>query len=116
MQLARAFFTACAQTPLFYRRRDCLKPLLEEKNDPRAKAAAFLDCLQMLLRDALLAPYGSKLSACSSGWDGFVQVCEKTDREALTRAIAAAEEAAKSVRLGYNTGYTLRQLCLDLLL
>ena len=116
MQLAKSFFEVCVRSPLFYSRRDGIKPLLEEKNDPRAKAAAFLTCLQMLLRDALLLPYGAELSAAGKGWDGFPDLCANTDKEKLMRAIAAAEDAGRSVRLGYNTGYTLKKLCLDLLL
>ncbi|MBP5750621.1 MAG: hypothetical protein J6X24_07510 [Firmicutes bacterium] len=114
LKLAREFFALCAQRPLFFPRRDCLKPLLEEKNDPRGKASAFLSCLQMLLRDALLFPYGTKPSPFSDGWNEFGLVCEKMDRDALDRAIAAVEDAGRSVRLGYNTGYTLKKLCLDL--
>ena len=114
LKLARDFLAVCAQRPLFFPRRDCLKPLLEEKNDPRTKASAFLSCLQMLLRDALLHPYGAKPSPLSDGWDAFDTICEKMDRDALNRAIAAAEEAGRSIRLGYNTGYTLKKLCLHL--
>ena len=113
-ETAREFFALVADGALFYHRRDCLKPILDDKNDPRAKASAFLSCLQDLLRDALLAPYGAERSALSSGWDRFEELCAKMDREMLERAVSAVEEAGRSVRLGYNTGYTLKKLCLDL--
>jgi hypothetical protein len=114
VELARAFFTLCAGRSLFYQKRDCLKPVLEEKNDPRAKAASFLECLLMLLRDALLSPYAPDRSPVSRGWDAFEEVCARMDPEKLIDSIHAVEEAIRSVRLGYNTGYTLKKLCLDL--
>ena len=38
-------------------------------------------------------------------------ICDKYV-PALERAGKAAEEAGRSLKLGYNTGYTLRKLCL----
>ena len=102
LSLAWAFLETCAQSPLFYRRRDAMKPVLEEKAKPREKAAEFLQTLELLLREALLAPYGQGTSALNM------------EQEALLRAAAAVEEASRCIRLGYNTGYTLRQLCLSI--
>ena len=102
LALAQAFLETCVQSPLFYRRRDQLRPLLEEKARPREKAADFLQTLELLLRNALLAPYGQGASSLDM------------DQEALLRAVAAVEEAGRCIRLGYNTGYTLKQLCLSI--
>lgn len=112
--LAKEFFAVCVQSKLFYRRRDCLKPLLEEKAKPREKAEAFLQALESVLREALLAPYGQTRSALCEDWPLFEELCAQLDPDAVDRAVTAAEEAVRCLKLGYNTGYTLKQLCLSL--
>ena len=112
--VARDFFRLFAEKSLFYRKRDCVKPILEEKNDPRGKALSFLQALQLLSRDALLSPYGAQKSPLSADWALFGELCDKIDPQAAERAISAAEAAIRSIRAGYNTGYTLKKLCLDL--
>ena len=112
--LVRDFFALCAGKALFYRKRDCLKPLLEEKNEPREKAAAFLESLELLLRDALVSPYEAQIGPSASEWPAFEELCAQYGPEALSRAIPAVEEASRSIKLGYNTGYTLKKLCLTI--
>lgn len=112
--VARDFFRLFAEKSLFYRKRDCVKSILEEKNDPRGKALSFLQALQLLSRDALLSPYGAQKSPLSADWALFGELCDKIDPQAAERAISAAEAAIRSIRAGYNTGYTLKKLCLDL--
>ena len=112
--VARDFFRLFAEKSLFYRKRDCVKPILEEKNDPRGKALSFLQALQLLSRDALLSPYGAQKSPLSADWALFGELCDKIDPQAAERAISTAEAAIRSIRAGYNTGYTLKKLCLDL--
>ena len=114
LALAKSFLVVCADSPLFYCRRDCIKPLLDEKGKPREKAAEFLQTLELLLREALLVPYGAQRSALTRDWTAFDEIREKMDQQAITRAVEAAEEAGRCIRLGYNTGYTLKQLCLSL--
>ena len=114
LALAKSFLETCAQSPMFYRRRDCLKPLLDEKNKPREKSAEFLQILEFLLREALTAPYTKERSVLRSDWPAFESFCAKMDSAALVRTIEAVEEASRCVRLGYNTGYTLKQLCLSI--
>ena len=99
---------------MFYHKRDCVKSILEEKNDPRGKALCFLQAFQLLSRDALLSPYGAQNSPLSADWALFGELCDKIDQQAADRAISAADAAIRSVRAGYNTGYTLKKLCLDL--
>ena len=114
LALAKSFLAVCADSPLFYRRRDCIKPLLDEKGKPREKAAEFLQTLELLLREALLVPYGAQRSVLTRDWAAFEGIREKMDQQAIVRAVEAAEEAGRCIRLGYNTGYTLKQLCLSL--
>ena len=114
LALAKSFLVVCADSPLFYRRRDCIKPLLDEKGKPREKTAEFLQTLELLLREALLVPYGAQRSALTRDWAAFDEIREKMDQQAIARAVEAAEEAGRCIRLGYNTGYTLKQLCLSL--
>ncbi|MCR4725367.1 MAG: hypothetical protein K5772_08030 [Clostridia bacterium] len=114
LALAKSFLAVCADSPLLYRRRDCIKPLLDEKGKPREKAAEFLQTLELLLREALLLPYGAQRSSLTRDWAAFEGIREKMDQQAIARAVEAAEEAGRCIRLGYNTGYTLKQLCLSL--
>ena len=114
LALAKSFLAVCADSPLFYHRRDCIKPLLDEKGKPREKAAEFLQTLELLLREALLVPYGAQRSVLTRDWAAFEGIREKMDQQAIARAVEAAEEAGRCIRLGYNTGYTLKQLCLSL--
>lgn len=114
LALAKSFLAVCADSPLFYRRRDCIKSLLDEKGKPREKAAEFLQTLELLLREALLVPYGAQRSSLTRDWAAFEGIREKMDQQAIARAVEAAEEAGRCIRLGYNTGYTLKQLCLSL--
>lgn len=114
LALAKSFLAVCADSPLFYRRRDCIKPLLDEKGKPREKTAEFLQTLELLLREALLLPYGAQRSSLTRDWAAFEGIREKMDQQAIARAVEAAEEAGRCIRLGYNTGYTLKQLCLSL--
>ena len=114
LALAKSFLAVCADSPLFYRRRDCIKPLLDEKGKPREKAAEFLQTLELLLRETLLLPYGAQRSSLTRDWTAFDEIREKMDQQAIARAVEAAEEAGRCIRLGYNTGYTLKQLCLSL--
>ena len=95
LALAKSFLAVCADSPLFYRRR-------------------FLQTLELLLREALLVPYGAQRSALTRDWAAFDSIREKMDRQALIHAVETAEEAGRCIRLGYNTGYTLKQLCLSL--
>ena len=112
--VARDFFRLFAEKSLFYRKRDCVKSILEEKNDPRGKALCFLQALQLLTRDTLLSPYGAQNSPLSADWAIFGELCGKIDQQAAERAICAVEQAIRSIRAGYNTGYTIKKLCLDL--
>lgn len=114
LALARTFLSVCAKSPLFYRRRDCIKPLLDEKGRPREQAADFLQMLESMLRDALLTPYGAQRSVYTADWDGFDAFREEMDEKAISRAIEAVEEAGRCIRLGYQTGYTLKKLCLSI--
>ena len=114
LALARSFFALCAENALFYRKRDCVKSILEDKNDPRGKALSFLQTLESVLRDALLCPYGAQISPLCADWPAFEELCAKVDKQALERAISAVEQAIRSIRAGYNTGYTIKKLCLDL--
>ena len=111
---ARNFFTLCTEGSLFYRRRDCLKPLLEEKEKGREKAAAFLQTLEDIYRIALLSPYKAENADFPADWPAFGELCAKADPEGLKRAIPAIEEAGHCLRLGYNTGYTLKKLSLTI--
>ena len=103
-----------AEKSLFYRKRDCVKSILEDKNDPRGKALSFLQTLESVLRDALLCPYGAQISPLCADWPAFEELCAKVDKQASERAISAVEQAIRSIRAGYNTGYTIKKLCLDL--
>ena len=114
LELARSFFTLFCKKALFYRKKDCLKPLLEEKSEQKGRSAAFLHCFRSLLRDALLSPYGAEASSLSAAWDEYAALRSALDREAIKQALHATEEAEKSIRLGYNAGYALKKLCLDL--
>ena len=114
LALAKEFFAVCAQSQLFYRRKDCLRPLLEEKAKPREKAETFVHALEFVLREALLAPYGQAESVLCADWPAFEELRAQMDQSALDRAVTAAEEAARCLKFGYNTGYTLKQLCLSL--
>ena len=110
----RNFFVLFAEKSLFYRKRDCVKSILEDKNDPRGKALSFLQTLESVLRDALLCPYGVQISPLCADWPAFEELCAKVDKQASERAISAVEQAIRSIRAGYNTGYTIKKLCLDL--
>ena len=110
----RNFFVLFAEKSLFYRKRDCVKSILEDKNDPRGKALSFLQTLESVLRDALLCPYGAQISPLCADWPAFEELCAKVDKQASERAISAVEQAIRSIRAGYNTGYTIKKLCLDL--
>ncbi|MBR2098159.1 MAG: hypothetical protein IJ926_00560 [Firmicutes bacterium] len=73
-----------------------------------------LKTLELLLRETLLLPYGAQRSSLTRDWTAFEGIREKMDQQAIARAVEAAEEAGRCIRLGYNTGYTLKQLCLSL--
>ncbi len=112
LSLARTFFALCAQNALFYKKRDCLRGILDEKADPRGKAAAFLESFELLCRSALVAPYRAENAPYGGEWTAFEELCAQFGQDRLEAAILAAEEAGRSIRLGYNTGYTLKKLCL----
>ncbi len=110
--LAQTFFALWAKKALFYRKRDCIKPLLEEKADPRGKAAAFVETLELMMRDALLLPYKAQNGPYGGETPDFEELCAAVDAQAIEAAIRALEEANRSIKSGYNTGYTLKKLCL----
>ena len=114
LALARSFFALCAENALFYRKRDCVKSLLEEKTKPREMAAAFVETMELLYRSALLAPYKAENVPYGGEWPAFKDLCSQLDEEALKRGILALEEAGRSIKAGYNTGYTLKKLCLKI--
>lgn len=81
-----------AQAP-FYKKKDCLKPILSSKDDARTKGIEFLCALEEELRQILL--------------DG--NTCSL---DCLTNAFAEMEEALKNLKLSYNTAYVLKNMCL----
>lgn len=110
--LARQFFSLAAQRAPFWQKRDCLKDILEEKSASREKAMGFVSQLEEICRDALISRYRPEISPLRADWPAFEELCAKMDEKALEAAIEAAEDAGRSLKLGYNTGYTLKRMCL----
>ena len=110
--IADQFFALAARRAPFYQKRDCLKEILEEKSAPREKALAFTAQLEEVLREALISRYRPEIAPSHSERPDFEELCASMDEKTLEAAIEAAEEAGRSLKLGYNTGYTLKKLCL----
>lgn len=92
-ELARQFAMLIDQKAPFYKKKDCLKPILASKDDARTKGIEFLTALEEELRRLLLE--GSKCGL-----------------ETITNAFSEMEEALKNLKLSYNTAYVLKGMCL----
>ncbi len=88
--MAEEFLELCVKDAPFHERLACLRPILNEKDGQREEAENFMVALQILLRDALASGRGDE------------------------KGIRAVCDAVKSLKLGYNLGYTLKKLCLDM--
>ena len=81
----------------FYRKKAALAPILEDKDDARAKAAEFLDALEHKLEQKLTKEQGiMDAAACSK----------------LINTVKQAEISRKYIKQLHSAAYTLKQFCL----
>ena len=81
----------------FYRKKAALAPILEDKDDARAKAAEFLDALEQKLEQKLTKEQGiMDAAACSK----------------LINTVKQAETSRKYIKQLHSAAYTLKQFCL----
>ena len=92
-EMAKQFAQLIDNRAPFYKKKDCIKPILASKDDARTKGIEFLTALEEELRQLLL-------NNSSCGLD------------CVTNAFAELEEALKNLKLSYNTAYVLKGMCL----
>ena len=94
MEMARSFVSLIAADAPFYRKKECIRPILDAKEEARADALAFLDALTELCGEYIRS--------------GGLPL------EKLTLTVRTAEAASWDLRNAYNTGYVLKGMCLKL--
>lgn len=101
---ARQWIALCAADSPFYRRVELLEPYLAQ----RESCLEWLDVTEDLLRDLLLSANG----AGQAGSDAAQSSAPPLDARQTQRLISEVEAARKSLKLSYNIGYAMKNLCL----
>ena len=110
---AAEFAQLCIAGAPFYKKKECLKPILDEKDGVKENALAFVAALEVILRDAAVCPRSAEIKPMSAVSPAAVKL-DNIDFEKLKKAVLASEEASRCLKLGYKTGYTLKKLCLSI--
>ena len=82
----------------FYRKKECIRPILSVKEEARTASGLFVDALENELGERLKKTAGSGAE----------------ELELLTEAIRQCESARRKLRLSYNPAYLLKGMCLKL--
>lgn len=109
-EIALRFALLCAENAPFYRKKECIKEIIEDKENSRALAMEFVSALEVYLRDAAVTERSRELKPL--GGKAIDIRLKSMDFRTLKQAVLGAEEAARALKAGYNTGYTLKKLCL----
>jgi hypothetical protein len=96
-----------AEAP-FYKGAELTAPFLGQRD----RCLVLLDELEDQLRELLLSASGAGALAGKAGRDTLREQGLPTGAGHAQQAIAEVEAARKSLNLGYQTGYTMKNLCL----
>lgn len=96
----------------FYRLTKAIEPALAD----RASALAFLDALELWLRDCLMSQYDSQGVLPQGRWpqtkERLRELARCCGKESIYAAVKAAEEARRKLQHNINTGYALKGMLL----
>ncbi len=98
----------------FYRLKEAVAPILDEKDEQRRLALEFAEIVESVLSDALLIRSGAEAAACGEFGDIAASIASSRSGEELIKAVKLAEGSATNIKLSYSAGYALKSLCLNI--
>ena len=85
----------------YYEKKNCIRYILDAKDESRAKGLELLQALEEVLHEKALG--------CAADPAGSREVLDR-----ISNAMHLCEESAGSLRASYNTAYVLKTLCLKI--
>ena len=112
--IAKLFFETMSQEESFYKLKNILKPVLDDKTSSREKSLEFLNVLEDIIRDCIL--YKNSAESIAAGvFSGFAKDSAVFfSNERLDKAVHLIEDTRRRIKYGQNTSYAMKGMCLNI--
>lgn len=112
--MAKLFFENMSREESFYKLKNIIKPILDDKGSSKEKSLEFLNVLEDIIRDCIL--YRNSAGSIASGiFSGFARsFASAFSDDRLDKAVHLTEDTRRRIKYGQNTSYAMKGLCLNI--